>query len=194
MSDTEQRGSDQSPSSSTSPSDVHPPASAGDRQEAILFHLQDDPIRTFLERIDYDRMIVEIAHHFSVNPATVVDAYEVNTPLVGLPPDAVPVIAHLFPDIAVGQNAKLVVFDVEVHGYTPEPHFRMGPAARCFVLPVPEWVDRNAILILANVDLYCNAEWEVLDVAGRLQMAGLRPTAHTRGSWGLHPNSTAPIV
>jgi hypothetical protein len=46
MSDTEQRGSDQSPSSSTSPSDVHPPASAGDRQEAILFHLQDDPIRT----------------------------------------------------------------------------------------------------------------------------------------------------
>ena len=40
---------DQSPSSSTSPSDVHPPASAGDRQEAILFHLQDDPIRTFLE-------------------------------------------------------------------------------------------------------------------------------------------------
>ena len=133
-SEAELGNSDGSDASIDSHPEIHPPSSVGNRQEAILFHLRDEPIRTFLEWTEYDQMIAEIAFHYSVNPASVVGAYEVNTPLPGLPPDAIPIIAHLFPDIAVGQQAKLVLFDIEVHGHRSEPHFQVGPATRRFVL------------------------------------------------------------
>ena len=157
-SEAEPGNSEGSDASIDSHPEIHPPSSVGNRQEAILFHLQDAPIRTFLEWTEYDQMIAEIAFHYSINPASVVDAYEVNTPLPGLPPDAIPIIAHLFPDIAVGQQAKLVLFDLEVHGHRSESHFQVGPVTRRFVLPVPEWVDRKSLLLLANVDIYCQVE------------------------------------
>jgi len=142
----------------SSNSEIQPPSPDENRQEVILYHLQDAPIRTFLEWTDYDRMIQEIGFHFSVNPASVIDAYEVNTPLRGISDDAVPIIVHLFPDIAVGQVAKLVLIDLELHGHRVESHFRAGPVTRRFVMAVPEWSDRNSVLMLANVDLYCHLE------------------------------------
>ena len=144
--------------SHASASGIHPPTTVGDRQEVVLYHLQDAPIRTFLEWNDYDQMITEIAYHFSVNPATVVDAYEVNTPLRGFADEMVPVIVHLFPDIAVGQNARLVLFDIEIHGHRTELHYVTGPATNRFVLPIPEWVDRDTVLLLADLDRYCRLE------------------------------------
>ena len=51
-----------------------------------------------------------------------------------------------------------MLFDLELHGHKVEPHFRLGPITRRFVLPVPPRVDRKGILILANVDKYCHAE------------------------------------
>lgn len=152
------RGSHDGPDSLASGSGVHPPSTVGDRQEAVLYHLQDAPLRTFLEWSDYDRMIREIAYHFSVNPAHVVDAYEVNTPLRGFADDMVPVIVHMFPDIAVGQDARLVLFDIELHGHRTELHYRTGPITNRFVLPIPEWVDRDTVLLLADLDRYCRLE------------------------------------
>ena len=140
--------------------EVHPPSITDSRQEVVMFHLQDEPIRAFLEWKDYDSMIQEIGYHYSVNPDAVVDAYEINVPLRGIPDEAVPIIVHLFPDIGVDQFAKavLVLFDIELHGHRSEAHFKTGPATRRFVLPVPEWSDRATILFLANVALYCHLE------------------------------------
>ena len=59
---------------SSESSGIHPPNSTGGRQEVIMFHLDDPPIRAFLDWSDYDRMITEIAHHFATDPANVVDA------------------------------------------------------------------------------------------------------------------------
>ena len=157
-SDFASSGSSESPMNSIGSSGVHPPSTTGERQEVIIYHLQDEPIRTFLEWNDYYRMITEIAFHYSVNPAFVVDAYEIMAPLRGFTEEIVHIIAHLFPDIAVGQNAKLILFDIEVHGHRCEPHYRAGPRTRRFVMPTPEWVDRNTILRLTDFDQYCHFE------------------------------------
>jgi len=134
------------------------PSESAARQDVIIFHLQDPPIRAFLDWGDYESMMTELAHHFAVHRQGVVDAYEIAIPLSGMPPDVYPIIAQLLPDIALGQDAKLVLFDLELHGHKVEPHFRLGPITRRFVLPVPLRADRNGILTLANVDKYCHAE------------------------------------
>jgi hypothetical protein len=62
-SEAEPGNSEGSDASIDSHPEIHPPSSVGNRQEAILFHLQDAPIRTFLEWTEYDQMIAEIAFH-----------------------------------------------------------------------------------------------------------------------------------
>eukprot|EP00435_Cladocopium_sp_Y103_P055128 s641_g18.t1 len=147
-----------SPAASSSDSGIHPPSSTDDRQDVIMFHLQDPPLCAYLDWSNYQSMIREIAYHFSTNVENVVDAYEINTPLKGIPPDSVPIIVHLFPDIAMGQQAKLVLFDIEYHGHAVEANFRLGPTTQRIVLAVPDWCDRNAILVVANIDFYCQRE------------------------------------
>ena len=62
------------------------------------------------------------------------------------------------PDIAVGMNARLILFDIEYHGHRIETHFRLGPETHRFVAPAPTNVDRRGLLTLANVDRYCHRE------------------------------------
>ena len=112
----------------------------------------------FLDWTDYETMMIEIAHHFAVDRAHLVEAYEIATQVKQLPPDVVPVIVHLLPDIAVGMNARLILFDIEYHGHRIEPHFRLGPETHRFVAPAPTDVDRRGLLTLANVDRYCERE------------------------------------
>eukprot|EP00435_Cladocopium_sp_Y103_P056468 s2453_g19.t1 len=151
-------GHDDSQSVATTGSGVHPPSSDAARQDVVMFHLRDDPLRAFLDWSGYRQMIREIAFHFSTNPANVVDAYEINTQIGGLPPDSVPIIVHLFPDIAVGQAARLTLFDVELHGHRSEASFKLGPTTTRSVLVTPESCTRDDILTLSNVDQYCRRE------------------------------------
>ena len=146
---------DPSPSAS---SGIQPPSSTNDLQEVIMFHLRDPPLRAFLDWSSYNQMIRDIAGHYSTIVENVVDAYEINADIPGIPPDAVPVIVHLFPDIAVAHTAKLALFDVEYHAHNTEPNFRLGPRTQRFVLPVPEWIDRASILVLGDVEIYCQKE------------------------------------
>ena len=149
-----------SPDSQSHSAGMHPPSSTEHRQEVVMFHLQDDPIRAFLDWTDYDTMIREIGYHYSVNPDAVVDAYEINVPLRGIPEEAVPIIVHLFPDIGAEHfaSAVLVLLDIDLHGHISEANFRTGPTTQRFVLQVPEWSSRATILFLANVALYCRLE------------------------------------
>ena len=158
LSDHDRRSSSPEEAPSSESSGVQPPSSVGGRQEVIMFHLDDPPIRAFLDWSDYFRMITEIAHHFATEPANVVDAYEINTEVKGLPPDAVPIIVHLFPDIAVGQMSKLVLIDLEIHAHRTEPSFRIGPVTQRFVQPIPHLCDRHDALEALNVDRYCQQE------------------------------------
>ena len=150
-----------SASVATDSSGIAPPSSVGHRQEAILYHLADPPIRVFLDWSDYDTMIQEIAFHLSRNPVEVLDAYEV-LPYPGDTPDGVtPIIVHLFDDVAVGQPAKLVLLDVELHGHSFEVNYAVGPTTTRSVVRLPERCNRHSVLLAANVDLYCRQEADV---------------------------------
>lgn len=140
------------------PQPLSPSSVSSNRQDVIIYHLHDDPIRAFLDWSSYESMVTEVAHHFAVHRQGIIDAYEIVAPLRDLPPDVTPIIAHLLNDIPVGHVARLVLFDLELHGHKIEPHFRLGPSTERFVMPVPERTDRNGILVLADVDKYCKAE------------------------------------
>ena len=150
--------SDGAPATSAASSHIRPPSSVGDRQEVVMFHMQDPPLRAFLDWSSYDNMINEIAGHYATIVENVVDAYEINADLQGIPQEAVPIIVHLFPDIAVAHEAKLALFDVEIHAHSSEAGFRLGPKIQRYVLPVPEWLDRASVLTMANADIYCHRE------------------------------------
>ena len=115
-------------------------------------------MRVFLDWSSYENMISEVAHHYATTVVDVVDVYEINAEVQGLPPDSIPVIVHLFPDIAVGQLARLVLFDLEIHAHAIEVGFRAGPTTQRFVLAAPLHCDRATILVMADVDRYCARE------------------------------------
>ena len=150
-----------SASVATDSSQVAPPSSVGGRQESILYHLADPPIRVFLDWSDYDTMIQEIAFHLGRDPVEVIDAYEVLPYPHDTPEGATPIIVHIFDDIAVGQPAKLVLLDTELHGHSFEVNYVAGPTTTRTVVRLPERCIRSSVLISANVDLYCRQEADV---------------------------------
>ena len=142
----------------TESSHVAPPSSPGQRNEAILYHLADPPLRVFLDWTDFDTMIQEIARHFGRETVEVLDAYEVQPYPHDTPEGVTPIIVHLFEDIAVGHPAKLVLLDTELHGHSFEVNYAVGPTTSRTVVRLPELCVRQSVLISANVDLYCQQE------------------------------------
>eukprot|EP00435_Cladocopium_sp_Y103_P039561 s3226_g10.t1 len=136
----------------------HPPSDEEGRQDVYLFHLADPPIRAMLIWTDYDLMIQEISRHFQLQQGMVVDAYEVAVPLPDLPDSAAAAVVHLLPDLPMGRQLCLPIFDIETHGHRIERHFKTGLAVERFVLPTPRRISRNGLLVLVNLDQYCEFE------------------------------------
>lgn len=163
MAHDESEASQQSGNNEDSPTDdaslpsLRPPSSAGDRQEVPLFHLQEPVIRAFVPWNNYEDMSADIAHHFAVQRAHLLDVYVVNTPLQNTMSDATPIVVHMLPDTTFA-NTRLVLFELEFHGHRVEMHFQCGPDVQRFVLAVPEWSQRDQILYLADAERYCQLE------------------------------------
>ena len=130
----------------------------GNRQEVILYHLQDLPIHTFLLWDGYEEMMTEIAHHFAVDRTLLVDAYEVVTPLPDLDGNIVPIVVHMKFDFPPYHLSRLVLLDLELHGHQVEDHFQTGPLLQRKVIVVPTLVGRHGLLRAADVDRYCTSE------------------------------------
>ena len=142
-------------------SEVEPAATLevqANRQEVILYHLNDAPLRVFLDWTTYDSMLTEIAWHFARPVVDVVDAYEVTPHPDDTPPGVVPVIVHMLDDIAMGQQARLALLDVELHGHSFEAHYAIGPSTTRYVVCLPTQCHRSAVLAVADIDRYCRQE------------------------------------
>ena len=139
-------------------SEIAPPSSSGSRQDAILYHLTEAPLRVLLAWSDYDSMIDEIARHYGRNPIDIIDAYEVEPSPADAPDGVVSIIVHMFADIAVGQSAKLALLDVDLHGHSFEANYAVGPMSTRSVVRLPTQCTREAVLVTANVDRYCRQE------------------------------------
>ena len=61
-------------------------------------------------------------------------------------------------DIPVGFDAQLVLLLVRSHEHRIEPHFRSGPSKALSVVRLPTRSVRRAVLMAANIDLYCEQE------------------------------------
>lgn len=158
---TEHTSSEDSEQIELESSEIQPPSSSDQRQDAILYHLGDPPMRVFLEWTSYREMIREIAFHFSRNPVEVVDAYEVQPHPSDTPAGVVPIIVHFFDDVPVGQPAKLVLLDKALHGHSFEVNYAVGPTTTRMVARMPERCVRQAVLVAADVDIYCRQESDV---------------------------------
>ena len=147
-----------SPGDSSGSSQIGPPSVDDHRQDVMLFHLDDRPIRSLISWNSYEDMMVEIAHHFALQREDLVDVYEV----VVSPPDignnVVPTIVHINGDVNPESAERLVLIDVEYHAHRIERNFRYGPNVLRCVKPVPQTVTRNQVLFHANIDRYCRHE------------------------------------
>eukprot|EP00435_Cladocopium_sp_Y103_P060210 s47_g22.t1 len=128
------------------------------RQDVFLYHLYDDPIRANLIWTDYGLMIEEIARHFQVPRDRIIDAHEVAVTLPDLPEATSAAIVHMMPDLPPGHMMCLVLFDIAFHGHKSERHHKVGPAIDRQVIPTPRRATRHTILVLAQVEQYCDME------------------------------------
>ena len=147
-----------SPSSELEQSIVNPPSSDEGRQDVMLFHLRDQPIRAMISWNSYEEMITEIAHHMAMQRDAVVDAYEVVTSPSDLGNEVVPTIVHVQGDISPTSTERLVLVDIDVHAHRTEPNFRTGPETVRAVYPMRRVTTREEVLFVANQDKYCRAE------------------------------------
>ena len=128
------------------------------RQDVILYHLHDLPIRVLLNWNGYEEMMLEIAHHYAVDRAQLLEAYEVAAQLPDLDENVVPIVVHMRNDFPLSHQAKLALVDVELHGNKVEDHFQQGPLTTRQVLVTPALVSRHGLLRVAEVDRYCTSE------------------------------------
>ena len=140
------------------PEDAHPPSSSESRQDVILFHLDDHPIRVMVNWNSYEEMITEIAHHYGLTREDVIDVYEVivSPPDIGM--EVVPTIVHVIGDLPQISTDRLVLIDVEYHAHRIEDNFRSGPNVLRSVRSLPITASREDVLHRANVDRYCRYE------------------------------------
>lgn len=140
------------------PEDAHPSSSSESRQDVILFHLEDHPIRAMVNWNSYEEMITEIAHHYGLRRDEVTDVYEVvvSPPDIGM--EVVPTIVHVIGDLPQISTDRLVLVDVEYHAHRIEDNFRSGPNVLRSVKPLPITASREDVLHRANVDRYCRYE------------------------------------
>ena len=137
---------------------VHPPASDGNRQSALLYHLDDIPVHTMLNWVDHETMMREVAHHFSRDRVDVLDCHDMTFQPEDVPEGTVPLIVQFARDIAVGAQSVLVLVDVIVHGQQQEQHYQTAPRVRRRVMPVLVMLLRQALLILTQLFEYCRFE------------------------------------
>ena len=147
-----------SPGDGSDFSGAHPPSNDENRQDVLLYHMDDRPIRAMVCWNSYEDMMREIAHHFALDRDALVDAYEVVTAPPDIEPGVVPTIVHINGDIPPDMSGRLVLVDIEYHAHRVEPHFRSGPTVFRHVVPLTRHANRNEVLASARVDRYCRAE------------------------------------
>ena len=147
-----------SPSVDSDGSDIRPPSSEEGRQEMLLFHLEDPPIRALVDWSSYEIMMSEIANHLAVRLEELVDVYEVAVTPPDLANEAAVTVVHVHDDIHPGSNQKLVLVDIQFHAHRSEAHYRSGPSIVRKVIPVPDAVSRDELLYKTNVDKYCRSQ------------------------------------
>ena len=156
---SESSGTEDHPSSSNAGSSgIQPPSSPADRQEVVLFHMDDHPIRAFINWNSYEEMMHDIAYTYAIEREALVDAYEIAVPVSDVGENAVPTIAHIVDDVPFGRADKLALFDVQYHAHKIELNFRLGPVVVRSVLSVPPISVRDDMLQAANVDRFCRFE------------------------------------
>ena len=147
-----------SPGGSSMHSDDPPMSHENARQEVILFHFDEQPIRTFVSWNSYEEMVTEIAHHYGLRRQQVEDVYEVAVAPPDIGNEIVPTVVHVFGDILPTSTERLVLIDIEYHAHRIERNFRSGPDVFRSVKPIPQTASRNDVLFKANVDRYCRRE------------------------------------
>ena len=156
--DSPQHSEGYSPSEGPESPDAGPPTDENDRQDVMLYHLQDHPIRALISWSNYEDMMTEIAHHFALVRNALVDAYEVVVSPPDLEPEVTPIIVHVINDFPLHLGGRLVLLDIEYHGHRIETHFQSGPIISRQVLPISRHVNRNELLACAKIERYCRAE------------------------------------
>lgn len=147
-----------SPEVGSSEEPLRPPAIEDNLQDALLFHMNDVPLRVRLTWTDHYQMVQEIAGHFAVPRVQIEGVYEVGAQVEGIAEGAVPIIRHMVQNIPSGSDLRLVLLAIQFYGHKSEPDFVTGPMNNVQVVTLPKQATRQAVLVTADTDAYCAQE------------------------------------
>ena len=137
---------------------IHPPNDTTNRQSALMYHLDDHPIHVMLYWTEFERLMQEIALHFQVERAELLDSYELTVRPLDIPEGTAPLIVHLVNDFPHGAQMALALVDIEIHGNIDEQNFQTMPASSRRVIPMPVQLTREAFLRLTDTFEFCRLE------------------------------------
>eukprot|EP00435_Cladocopium_sp_Y103_P048910 s1337_g14.t1 len=134
------------------------PTDDPNRQSALMYHLNDNPVHAMLYWTDYERLMREICWHFEIPRQDLFDSYELTVRPRDIPDGTAPLIVHFVNDFPHGNQMALILLDVEIHANVMETHFHTHPEIRRRVLVVPETLTRSTLLSISNTFEYCRLE------------------------------------
>ena len=137
---------------------VQPPSEDDGRQSVLLFHLTDVPVHAMLHWVHFEPMMREVAHHFAIDRAELLDCHDMQEFPDDTPVGTVPIIVQFTRDIPVGQQLVLILVDIAIHGQEQELHFQTAPMVQRKVVPVPYMLTRQTLLIQLQVFEYYRFE------------------------------------
>ena len=128
------------------------------QQKVCLFHLDDVPIFGRIDWTDYHQMIHEAAALLGIDDVHLLGLIDIARPLGDLPPDVVPLIAHIEGDLDPGELRHLALADIEIHANAHENHYFTAPAVDRAVYAFPRFADRRSVFMTVDVATYCREE------------------------------------
>ena len=146
---------DQPPST---PSSWHPGAAAGPTFNCHIYRLRHPPLHLFLRNAGGVPMLMELARHLQVVPASLLKSHAMHVQMVGETQTDWSYIVQSIADLPSASSDALVIIDVELHFHPLAGPVQPLPASTRRVCRVPQFLTRLAVLRYAGVSQYCHRQ------------------------------------
>ena len=142
----------------STPSSWHPGGAAGPIFNGHIYRLRHPPLHLFLRNAGGVPMLMELARHLQVVPASLLKSHAMQVQMVGETQTDWSYIVQSIADLPSASSDALVIIDVELHFHPLAGPVQPLPASTRRVCRVPQFITRHAVLRYAGVSQYCHQQ------------------------------------
>ena len=176
----------------STPSSWHPGGAAGPTFNCHIYRLRHPPLHLFLRNAGGVHMLIELARHLQVVPASLLKSHAVHVQMVGEAQTDWSYIVQSIADLPSASSDALVIVDVELHFHPLAGPVQPLPASTRRVCRVPQFLTRLAVLRYAGVSQYCHQQHDrCLVQFNNVRMALVSSWTATSSTWSLFASDCA---